>query len=250
MSPGDDRPVTSREFRNLLHEHLQSMTQAWQEMSGRVSKVEGELHSNKKEKDLMYSRIAQTERKQADSASRIDRMEKDIAEMKAGGQSSRDGPPRPVPSDPWMAYRSQHGPLPPKTGGAGSAGGGGGAVPEGALGGRDPGGGREELSEEDRRTLVFGGWLQDSKRQTILEEGGAFLRREDVASLVDSSELIVYGPRRSFGLLRFKLVLKTNPRMYAIACGRSFSAFGHNLTASRPRPRVVPSLVDRCGLSL
>ena len=109
MSPGDDRPVTSREFRNLLHEHLQSMTQAWQEMSGRVSKVEGELHSNKKEKDLMYSRIAQTERKQADSASRIDRMEKDIAEMKAGGQSSRDGPPRPVPSDPWMAYRSQHG---------------------------------------------------------------------------------------------------------------------------------------------
>ena len=203
MSPGDERPVTSREFRNLLQEHLQTMTHAWQEMHGRVAKVEGEQVASKQEKDIMYARIAQTERKQADSVSRIDKMEKDIAELRAGGLVAKDGSVKPMPSDPWMAYRAQNGPLSPKTGVANTGGPGVAPVPDGTTGGREPGG-RDELSDEDRRTLVLGGWLQDSKRQVILDEGGAFLRRDDIKPFVDVQELTVYGPRRSFGLLRFK----------------------------------------------
>ena len=67
------------------------------------------------------------------------------------------------------------------------------------------GGHRDELSEEDRRTLIVGGWAQDSKKQTMLEESRMFLERDGVKNLVDQKELIVWGPRRSFGVLKFQL---------------------------------------------
>ncbi|CAE7780044.1 unnamed protein product [Symbiodinium sp. CCMP2592] len=100
LSPGDDRPVSSREFRHLLQEHLQTMTQAWGEMNGRMTKVEKDVSANKTEKDLMYSRIAQTERKQAESLGRIEKIEKDLQEIRASGSASgsnggQDGANRP-----------------------------------------------------------------------------------------------------------------------------------------------------------
>ena len=86
---------------------------------------------------------------------------------------------------------------------------------EGALAELEDGGGtggtgrgsavgdEDTLSEEDKRTLVVGGWLQDTKRAVIIEEAKEILTREDAQAKVDATELHVFGPRRAFGLLRF-----------------------------------------------
>ena len=194
LSPGDDRPVSSREFRSMLQQHLHAMTASWGEFSKRIEAVESEQVNSKRATESLFSRVAQTERKHADSESRLSKLEKDVAALREG---STEG----VPSDPWQVYRQKNGPLPPK----------------GAPGVKVPVGdpreqpqqqqqqqGREELSEEDKRTLVIGGWSQDTRRQVIQDEALGFLQREDVRGLLDANELTVYGPRRSFGLLRFQ----------------------------------------------
>ena len=166
------------------------MSASWGDMNARIKAVEDASASSRRDSDALYGRVAQTERKQADSDARLKKLEQEVATLQKGGCATTTDA-----SDPWSVYRAKHGPIPPRQGSGGPP-----AAPPPE--GRD-GLGREELSEEDRRTLVIGGWGQDTKRQIIQDEAGVFLRREDVQPHVDASELTVYGPRRSFGLLRF-----------------------------------------------
>ena len=59
------------------------------------------------------------------------------------------------------------------------------------------------LTEDEKKTLVLGGWLQDTKRSVIEEESAVILQMEEVKTLIDADKLAVYGPRRSVGMLKF-----------------------------------------------
>ena len=167
-------------------------------MAGRIAACEDSIEKDKQEKNNIYARISGNERKAADTTARVAKIEKELEEIKkGGGLSSAAGSPVPAPpGDPWASYRAKNGPAPGMPG-----------PPAAAV--RDQqtpeGNTRDELSQEDRRTLVFGGWLQDTKRQVILDEAAAFLRRPDISDIVDAQDLTVWGPRRSFGVLRYKL---------------------------------------------
>ncbi|OLP82788.1 hypothetical protein AK812_SmicGene36536 [Symbiodinium microadriaticum] len=223
--PSSAAPITSGEMRSLLQEHLATITSSFRGLEGRLAEVEGatsalhglegrlgevedncrssvgrlnavegEVSDSKREQKVLHSRIVNIEKKEATNDGKIKQLAKEINDLKTKqttlpfkATDSADG----APSDPWAAYRAQHGPV----------GGGAPRVPEP----RGDGGARDELSDEDRRTLVFGGWSQDTKKQIILDESSSFLRRDELKDLVDSSELLVWGPRKSFGMLRFKL---------------------------------------------
>ncbi|CAE7274757.1 unnamed protein product [Symbiodinium sp. CCMP2592] len=198
FSPGGDAPVTSREFRELLNAHLHAMTMSWQEMNDRVGGVEAEVSSSKQDRAVLHSRITQVERKEADMHVKVNDLARSVEQLReayakdANGNGGGNGGP---PSDPWAEYQAKRGqgsgpPVPPPGGGRGDA-----------VGGLQ---GREELSEDDKRTLIVGGWNQDSRRQTIIEEASSFLARDGVKDDVDQSDLTVWGPRRSFGVLKFK----------------------------------------------
>ena len=58
------------------------------------------------------------------------------------------------------------------------------------------------LSDEERRTLVEGGWLQDTKRSIIEEESAAVLSMAAIKTLIDVEKLAIYGQRRSVGMLK------------------------------------------------
>ncbi|OLP81665.1 hypothetical protein AK812_SmicGene37772 [Symbiodinium microadriaticum] len=134
--------------------------------------VENELR-NKRDKDAIHSRIAQNELKQGDTSNRLAKLEKDVEALREAGGGGGVGPgggdAAHGQSDPWLAYRAKHGPLPPK-GHVGAP------LPSGGEG-RDSGASRDELSEEEERTLVLGGWdvrgLVDAQELTLsmVQEG-------------------------------------------------------------------------------
>ncbi|CAE7942707.1 unnamed protein product [Symbiodinium sp. KB8] len=210
-SEPSEPPITSSEMRSLLQAHLATITSSLQGLEGRLTSVENanrsaegrfssfenDLNTTKHETKLLHSRVMGVEKKEAANEGKLKQIAKDIAELKAkqttlpSGALPKASAGEGVPSDPWAAYRAQHGPI-------------GGGAPR-APDVRGDGSGREELSEEDRRTLVFGGWNQDTKKQIILDESGAFLKQDDVKDFVDAHELQVWGPRKSFGMLRFKV---------------------------------------------
>ena len=63
----------------------------------------------------------------------------------------------------------------------------------------------DTLSEEDKRTLVVGGWLQDTRRGVIEEESSVLLGMDEIKALIDADRLAIYGPRRSVGMLKFTM---------------------------------------------
>ena len=210
-SEPSEPPITSREMRSLREAQLATITTSFRGLEGRLANVEStsrstegrftsfenDLNATKHETKLLHSRVMGVEKKEASNEGKIKQITKEIAELKAkqttlpfaaspkapGGEGASN--------DPWAAYRAQHGPI-------------GSNVPR-APDVRGEGSGGNELSEEDRRTLVFGGWNQDTKKQIILDESSAFLKRDDVKDFVDAQELQVWGPRKSFGMLRFKV---------------------------------------------
>ena len=114
---------------------------------------------------------------------------------KVGAADARDDhPPNP---DPWAAYlrRAQRGDLlkDPKR----HEGGGSDQPPAGSTGAGDM------LSEEDRRTLIIGGWLQDTRKAVIESEAMAILQLDSVRELLDVDKIAVFGPRRSVGMIKF-----------------------------------------------
>ena len=59
------------------------------------------------------------------------------------------------------------------------------------------------LTEDEKKTLVVGGWLQDTRRAVIEEESLILFQHESIKPLLDCDKIAVYGPRRSVGMLKF-----------------------------------------------
>ena len=106
--------------------------------------------------------------------------------------------------DPWGAYLRKNRRWPPPVGppGMSSAGMPSAGIPSG-LPSAPSNETSDQLSEEDRRTLIIGGWLQDTRRATIEEESAKLLQHGEIKPLIDAEKLAVYGPRRSVGMLKF-----------------------------------------------
>ena len=262
----DGAPVTSGELRRLLEVHLGPIAASWTEMTGKVKSleeerdrdrqerevvlgrvvhIENERVDEKKDREVMHGRIARMEQKGAGVDAQISQLTKDVEDLKQrtmakpapSGGNAGDGR-----SDPWAEYRVKHGPAPGMPG-SGAAG----------PGHRDaPSGGSvagEELSEEDKRTLIVGGWAQDSKKQVILDESEGFLGRSAVKELIDQTALTVWGPRRSFGVLKFVLSgMVRHRRKCETGCGASFSQPAVSRTSST-RLAALAALRN-CGAAL
>ena len=194
LSPGGDQPVTSREFRALLSQHFAEFSRSWQSMESRVAGVEHEAKTSRQERAILTSRVTQIERKEADLETKVHDLTKTVEDLKKEGVKHAPSGSAGGGGDPWAEYRARHGPV----GARGDVGRG-----EGLQQPQGPPVGREELSEEDKRTLVVGRWLQDTKKHTILEEGNPLLQRPAIRGELDHTELQVWGPRRSFAVLKF-----------------------------------------------
>ena len=197
FSPGGDHPVTSREFRDLLNQHLMAMTRSWHEMDNRIGGIEEEVVRSKKDGAVLHSRVTQVERQEADLTVRVNELSKTVETLKQQReevpQAKHDGPPWGEGClDPWADFRARNGAVTTHP------------VPAPGVGRSETAGGREELSEDDKKMLIVGGWLPDSRRQVIIDEGKPFLDRDDIKAELDQSDLTVWGPRRAFAVLKFK----------------------------------------------
>ena len=120
-------------------------------------------------------------------------------QQQPGVSSGSEGPRTNMkaPVDPWAEF------LRARQNGA----------PSGSRRGGDKGGVQGEvfknvdqgdyLSEEDQRTLIVGGWSQDTRKATIEIEALTVLQRADIQPLLDVDKISVFGPRRSVGMIRF-----------------------------------------------
>ncbi|CAE7484674.1 unnamed protein product [Symbiodinium sp. CCMP2592] len=224
----DEHPVSSRELRFLLQQHARELKEAWGMFETRVAKVEehqskqtGELASlsgrtKVVEKDMKHMRLQQEA-----GQHKIEALTEDVKNLKmqveavktSGAKAAASTDPPQL--DPWANYLQQQGgrsSRPPRIGantndqsansvnvGANSNGGGG-----------DRG---EELSDEDRRTLIVGGWLQDTRRAVIETEALPILQDPSIKEHIDAEKLLVFGPRRSVGMLRF--IMRPEESSYA-----------------------------------
>ncbi|CAE7532192.1 unnamed protein product, partial [Symbiodinium sp. CCMP2456] len=181
-------------YRPLLHKNrppggtmimekrdAQSLPLNYNEITGRITSLEQSSVTNKKDRENLHARVSQAEKKGVATDAKVAALAKEVADLKDKGVNNN----RPGVTDPWADYRVKHGPAPGMPGPP-------------AAGSRDPqhpdAAPRDELSEEDRRTLIVGGWVQDSKKQTILDESKPFLERDGVSNLIDQKDLIVWGP--------------------------------------------------------
>ncbi|CAE7316734.1 unnamed protein product, partial [Symbiodinium sp. CCMP2456] len=194
-APLEDSPVTGRELRALLEGHLASvkneMSSAWQRVDGRIDHLHGEMQKDREEKKKVIARVQKVEVGEHNNKIKIEEISKEMHGLKQEIAESKKTTPVHAgagapPSDPWANYLQEK------------------QKREGGESHYPSGGRGEELSEDDKKTLIVGGWCQDSKKGILIEESKPLLVKEEVRSLVDQSELLVWGPRRSFGALKFK----------------------------------------------
>ncbi|CAE7408164.1 pepD [Symbiodinium sp. CCMP2456] len=188
--------VSSRELKALLGEHLREMKEAWGDIKDRVSNVEGQVKGQKKElKAVKHKAVDQTimgiqakgdatARKTEELEGEIERIKTQLAGLQTDGPNQGKGDNE-ARLDPWAEYLRRGDP---------------GRTTATPSKDEKPG-----LSEEDQRSLIVGGWLADTRRLTIENEARDILEQPSFAALVDSPKLTIFGPRRSFGILRFKL---------------------------------------------
>ena len=222
---GEDAPLSGRELRALLSQHFQSvkheMHNVWGEVKTKVEMIDrrstetkeaivsfsGRLSVAEKDNVLQQSELAKHTNQIQGLEHAVDDLKQQMAEIKVQGVSanssgSRDAaqpPHAPSGSDPWAQYLQRRGHV------------GGGNGERGNLGPmqakRLPTGGgepdREGMSEEDKRTLIIGGWLQDTKKEIIITEASEILGREELKQYLDETKITVFGPRKSFGVIRF-----------------------------------------------
>ncbi|CAE7234815.1 unnamed protein product [Symbiodinium sp. CCMP2592] len=148
--------------------------------------------ADKAEFSTLHGRLARVEQKGATVESDVAKLAKDVEELKKKQIGS------PLPAGPGTGSDR------PSAGVSG---------PAAAIG--------DELSEEDKRTLIVGGWAQDSKRQVIIDECAGFLNKAGVTKLLDQTAITVWGPRRSFGVLKFvvrdgETAKETRDRMWGV----------------------------------
>ena len=220
----DDRPLTAGLLRDLLADHRKDMQQAWQVVEDRLGKVEnqqlrqtGELASLAGRMKISERDVAAVKKSQTSGEKKIEKLAEDVANLQVQfqdvqakvtefqtdkGEIRDDGGG--IGHDPWGAYLRKSRRWPPPVGPPGMSTTG---MPSTGMPGGLPGAPSndtgDQLSEEDRRTLIIGGWLQDTRRATIEEESAKLLQHGEIKPLIDSEKLAVYGPRRSVGMLRF-----------------------------------------------
>ncbi|CAE7333144.1 unnamed protein product [Symbiodinium microadriaticum] len=195
--------VTSRELRLLLGQHMKEMKEAWGVVESRVAAVEKATKGHDKELKAVHTKHKNLENKvqgiqaKGDATGRrTDELEGRVTKLETQIEELASRPVAPGSmndgvnvGDPWADYLNQKNKQGDSVGNRRTE------NKEEAKG----------LSEEDQRTLIVGGWLPDTRRAKIEEEAKAILDREDLQNLIDADKLLVFGPRRSFGMLRFHL---------------------------------------------
>ena len=217
----DERPLTAGLLKDLLADHRRDMQQAWNVFEDRVGKVEnqqikqtGELASLGGRMKINEKDIATAKKNQALGDRKVEKLTEDVANLKVqfegvsakiSGMHPHQSDPHDngggIGSDPWSEYLKRNRlwtPLPGPSKASTSMD--GVNFGQAASGGGDMG---DQLTDEDRRTLIVGGWLQDTRRATIEEEAATLLQHAEIRPLIDVDKLAVYGPRRSVGMLKF-----------------------------------------------
>ena len=210
----EDAPLTSSEIRSLLLGHVQEMQSAWTSFQGRLDRVEGEQsrvshqvtdlqsRTHVVEKDLAHQRQV-TDQQTANLESlttEVKNMKVRLEEINTSRNASSSAAPTAAARqegnpDPWGEFLRRR----DNNGTAANEGVKSSAVPD-----QTPDRG-DQLTEEEKKTLVVGGWLQDTKRSIIEEESAFIFDNPDIKPLLDATKLNIYGPRRSVGMLKFSL---------------------------------------------
>ena len=201
-----EAPLTAKEIREMLCGHMNEMKDAWGSVQGRIEKIETEQAkttfdvSNLQSRTRVLEKDATVHRQKLEANTvNLENLATEVHDMKVklDNLQVREGPPgappqaaRPPAPDPWMDYLRARG------------------DPHKAPRGEVQSGVHEQdkgdfLSDEEKRTLVVGGWLQDTKRGVIEEESAFIFQLEAVKPLLDADKLAIYGPRRSVGMLKF-----------------------------------------------
>ena len=217
----DDRHLTAGLLRDLLADHRRDMQQAWSVFEGRLGQVEklqmkqtGELASVCGRLKINEKDVAGMKKNQSMGDKKIEKLTEDVANLKfqmeganakineLSASSSKGDVNEDAGGigDPWGEYLHKKkgrltGEIPGPSGRNLTIGG-----PQPGAGGDLPG---DQLSEDDRRTLIVGGWLQDTRRATIEEESAPLLAHPEIKPLIDVEKLAIFGPRRSVGMLKF-----------------------------------------------
>ncbi|CAE7231141.1 pol [Symbiodinium sp. CCMP2592] len=228
-----DLPLTGRELRDLFAQHLfsvkQEMQSAWGDVCGRMETIEKHQTSTKESLAVMGGRLTITEKdnvlQQTELAkhkdqiqgleSAVEDLKNQLEEIKVRGDGPGEGmaprPPLPGPADarhhdPWAQYlhrRQQQQHLPGRHEWANSS--------DHAkdnqgrrffMKGGEPN--QDGLSDEDKRALIIGGWAQDTKKEIIENEAAELLQMDSIKPLLDVDRVTVFGPRKSFAIIRFK----------------------------------------------
>ena len=237
-----EAPLTAAEMREMLSGHLSEMKLAWGAFQNRIDKVEAEQSKNNFEVTNLQSRTRVVEkdlisqRKTTEqNAAAIDNLAQEVQGMKVrldefqSKEASRPSGAPPVPppqqSDPWgdfLRLRDQAQARPSEGHGVNHGSG-------------EPDRG-DTLTDDEKRTLVVGGWLQDTRRAVIEEESLILFQHEDIKPLLDSDKIAVYGPRRSVGMLKFNQrpgegFNEVKERMWKVV--KAVAALEHVLPSSR-----------------
>ncbi|CAE6972900.1 unnamed protein product [Symbiodinium microadriaticum] len=242
-SNSDDRPVSSRELRHLLMGHVNEMKSAWTnfqgQLEGRIEKVENEQRLAGVKFDDLQARTTVVEREVShqrqiniETKANLESLTSEVEKMKvrpetrpvapvAAPSGSGVRPEAPAPPDPWADFLRRRGQAPQE-------------INKPPIQSEAEKG--DYLSEEEKRTLVVGGWLQDTRRSTIEEESGVILAIPEVKDLIDIEKLQVFGPRRSVGMMKFnsrenESEKELRERMWKVV--RIISGLKHVLPSSR-----------------
>ncbi|CAE7215765.1 pol [Symbiodinium sp. CCMP2456] len=227
----DEAPLSGKELRDLFAQHLLSVKQelhtAWGDVRGRLDRVEheggatkeqvallsGRVLVNEKDNVVQQQELARQKNQIGDLETEVEGLKKQMAEIKvqptrAGQQQQPLLLPGQRPDeapDAWAYYLHQRRrgesaqPRQDQQGGQV-----GGEVRGRNFPGRGGDNDQSGLSEEDRRTLIIGGWLQDTKREVIESEAASLLASAELKPFLDSDKVIVFGPRKSFAVIKFK----------------------------------------------
>ena len=209
-----DRPLTASEIRELLVGHVQDMRSAWTSFQGRLDKVEHDqartheaVSSLQCRAQVVEKDVARQRQVAEEHSAGLENLTAEVKNMKVRldgienaakknhDKSATSAPPTSNP-DPWGEFLRRRDQQHSAEGARQRA------PTPGGNEGPDRG---DLLTDDEKKTLVLGGWLQDTKRSTIEEESSFLFELQGVKEILDADKLLVYGPRRSVGMLKFKL---------------------------------------------
>ena len=255
---GGDAPLSGRELRELLQMHMFEMRTAWGEERARVDRleakqasIEGDIHKfdtistalkeeiggTKEDVVNLKGRASAIEQKLQDQSvvqhnqqNKINEVIQDLAKLKTdvGNNHKKGDNAADSRDDPWAAYLASRNAE---------------QTSNGQPLQRRPTTRRNddnELTDEEKRTLILGGWPQDSKKAVIESESRELLKHPSLQGFLDVTQATVYGPRRSVGSLKFEYreqedLKAVKERMWGV------------IKALRERGEIVPSARGQPG---